>query len=73
LLLWYILQAVQSKYSSSSQVHGVDIEFEDDHITLKLPDLPQGWSITSLIPNVVRECHSVEFDALASMLQSLTL
>ena len=44
----------------------MEIEFEDDRITLNLPDLPHRWSITPLIPIVVRVCHSIEFDALAS-------
>ena len=43
----------------------MEIEFEDARIDLKLPDVPHGWSITPLIPTVVRVYHSSEFDALA--------
>lgn len=54
-----ITQAVHCGYSSSIRIHGMEIQFEDDTISLELLGLPSGWTITDLTPPVVRLCHSI--------------
>lgn len=58
LLIHILTQKVNCEYSSSIRVSGMEIQFEDDTISLELLDLPSRWTITNLIPPVVRLCHS---------------
>ena len=54
-----MLQAIQDRYSSLDGISGPDFEvrFEGDIISLEVPEdgtyLPNGWSITPLVPPVV--------------------
>lgn len=64
------MQAIQDRYSSLDAVSGPDFEvrFEGDTISLVVPEdgicLPNGWSITPLVPPMVGLSHQLNFVAL---------
>ena len=41
----------------------MEIQFEDDIISLELLDLPDEWTVTHLTPPVVRLCYQLRFAA----------
>ena len=56
-----LFQAIQTHYSGLDAERGphLKVGFERDRISLELPgsDLLNGWTITPLVPPVVRLCH----------------
>ena len=58
-LSFYMIQAIQSTYSSLAAVAGprLEVHFQSDSISLEIPEdglvLPNGWAIRPLGPLVV--------------------
>ena len=60
--MYTVLQAIQERYSSLDATTGAgfEVQFEDEAISLAIPDdgvyLPNGWAITPLVSPIVSLC-----------------
>ena len=61
--MYTVLQAIQERYSSLDATFGAgfEVQFEDEAISLAIPDdgvcLPNGWTIRPLVSPIVSLCY----------------
>ena len=56
-----VLQVIQEKYLNAIPGAGFEVQFEDEAISLAIPDdgvyLPNGWAIRPLVSPIVSLCY----------------
>ena len=59
--VYIVLQVIKESYSNATSGAGFEVQFEDEAISLEIPDdgvcLPNGWRIKPLVSPIVSLCY----------------